>query len=53
MGFSAIPSWGGIFANAILWTGPKKQVTVRVDPDVGTFFPKQVRGYGTPTIRTI
>jgi uncharacterized protein (DUF4415 family) len=33
------------FANAIIWPGPKKQVTLRIDPDVLTFFRKQGRGY--------
>jgi uncharacterized protein (DUF4415 family) len=31
------------FADAILWAGPKKQITLRVDPDVLTFFRKHVR----------
>ena len=33
------------FANAILWPGPKKQITLRIDPDVLKFFRKQGRGY--------
>ncbi len=33
------------FANAIVWPGPKKQITLRIDPDVLTFFRKQGRGY--------
>jgi uncharacterized protein (DUF4415 family) len=33
------------FARAILWPGPKKQITLRLDPDVLTFFRKQGRGY--------
>jgi uncharacterized protein (DUF4415 family) len=33
------------FANAILWPGPKKQITLRIDPDVLTFFRKHGRGY--------
>jgi uncharacterized protein (DUF4415 family) len=35
------------FANAIIWPGPKKQITVRIDPDVLAFFRKQGRGYQT------
>jgi uncharacterized protein (DUF4415 family) len=33
------------FATAILWPGPKKQITLRLDPDVLTFFRKQGKGY--------
>lgn len=33
------------FVNAILWPGPKKQITLRIDPDVLTFFRKHGRGY--------
>ncbi len=33
------------FASAIIWPGPKKQITLRIDPDVLTFFRKQGRGY--------
>ena len=33
------------FANAILWPGPKQQITLRIDPDVLKFFKKQGRGY--------
>jgi uncharacterized protein (DUF4415 family) len=32
---------------AILWPGPKKQITLRIDPDVLTFFRKHGRGYQT------
>ncbi|MGB8064622.1 MAG: BrnA antitoxin family protein [Candidatus Sulfotelmatobacter sp.] len=35
------------FANAIIWPGPKKQITLRIDPDVLKFFRKQGRGYQT------
>ncbi len=35
------------FANAILWPGPKEQITLRLDPDVLKFFRKQGRGYQT------
>ena len=44
--FSDIPEQGAdFFANAILWPGPKKQITLRIDPDVLTFFRKHGRGY--------
>jgi uncharacterized protein (DUF4415 family) len=46
--FSEIPELGpDFFAHAIIWPGPKKQITLRVDPDVLTFFRKQGRGYQT------
>src|ERR1700692_2448656 len=46
--FSDIPKQGAdFFANAILWPGPKKQITLRIDPDVLTFFRKHGRGYQT------
>src|SRR5271168_1205703 len=35
------------FKNAIIWPGPKKQITLRVDPDVLRFFRKHGRGYQT------
>ena len=35
------------FAHAILWPGPKKQITLRLDPDVLAFFRKTGRGYQT------
>lgn len=45
---SDIPEQGSeFFANAILWPGPKQQITLRLDPDVLKFFPKQGRGYQT------
>jgi uncharacterized protein (DUF4415 family) len=40
------------FAKAILWPGPKKQITLRLDPDVLTFFRKHGRGYQT-TINSV
>jgi len=44
--FSDAPELGpDFFANAILWPGPKKQITLRLDPDVLKFFRKQGRGY--------
>lgn len=43
---SDIPEQGPeFFKNAIIWPGLKKQVTLRIDPDVLTFFRKQGRGY--------
>ena len=35
------------FANAIIWPGPKKQITLRLDPDILKFFRKHGRGYQT------
>jgi uncharacterized protein (DUF4415 family) len=44
--FSDIPKLGpDFFAHAIIWAGPKKQITLRIDPDVLTFFRKHGRGY--------
>lgn len=44
--YSDIPKQGpDFFANAILWPGPKEQITLRIDPDVLKFFRKQGRGY--------
>lgn len=46
--FSDIPKQGPyFFKNAIIWPGPKKQITLRVDPDVLTYFRKHGRGYQT------
>jgi uncharacterized protein (DUF4415 family) len=43
---SDIPEQGpDFFQNAVLWPGLKKQITLRIDPDVLTFFRKQGRGY--------
>jgi uncharacterized protein (DUF4415 family) len=51
--FSDIPKLGPDFlANAILGPGPKKQITLRIDPDVLIFFRKHGRGYQT-TINTV
>jgi uncharacterized protein (DUF4415 family) len=35
------------FREAVLWPGRKKQVTLRLDPDVLSFFRKQGKGYQT------
>jgi uncharacterized protein (DUF4415 family) len=46
--FSDIPKQrADFFAHAIIWPGPKKQITLRIDPDVLTFFRAQGRGYQT------
>ena len=33
------------FKKAVIWPGTKKQITLRLDPDVVDFFKKQGRGY--------
>ena len=44
--YSDIPKQGpDFFANAILWPGPKEQITLRIDPDILKFFRRQGRGY--------
>lgn len=46
--YSEIPKQGpDFFANAVLWPGPKKQITLRLDPDVLAFFRKTGKGYQT------
>jgi len=35
------------FKEAIWWPGPKRQITLRLDPDVLAFFRKRGRGYQT------
>lgn len=46
--FSEMPELGpDFFAKAILWPGPKKQITLRLDPDVLAFFRKTGKGYQT------
>ena len=35
------------FSHAIRWPGKKKQITLRLDPDVLGFFRRQGRGYQT------
>jgi uncharacterized protein (DUF4415 family) len=46
--YSDIPKQGpDFFAKAILWPGPKKQITLRIDPDVLAFFRKTGKGYQT------
>jgi uncharacterized protein (DUF4415 family) len=44
--FSDVPELGDdFFAEATLWPGKKKQITIRLDPDVVDFFKKSGRGY--------
>ena len=44
--YSDIPPLdANFFREAILWPGAKKQVTLRLDPDVLSFFRKQGKGY--------
>lgn len=41
-----VPELGeDFFARAVFWPGPKKQITLRIDPDVLDFFKHQGRGY--------
>ena len=45
---SEMPELGSdFFARAIFWPGPKKQITLRLDPDVLAFFRKHGKGYQT------
>jgi uncharacterized protein (DUF4415 family) len=37
----------GFWTEAIRWTGPKRQITLRLDPDVLDYFKKQGKGYQT------
>jgi len=44
--YSGIPELDeGFFKQAVLWPGAKKQITLRLDPDVLRFFRKQGKGY--------
>jgi uncharacterized protein (DUF4415 family) len=44
--FSDIPELdNSFFAEAILWPGKKKQITLRLDPDIVEFFKKKGKGY--------
>ncbi len=46
--YSDIPPLdASFFREAILWPGPKQQVTLRLDPDVLAFFRKQGKRYQT------
>jgi uncharacterized protein (DUF4415 family) len=44
--YSEIPELtDDFFKKAVLWHGNKKQVTLRIDPDIIDFFKKQGKGY--------
>ena len=46
--YSDIPKLGSdFFAEAIRWPGTKKQITIRLDPDVLSFFRRHSRRYQT------
>ncbi len=46
--YSDIPKQGKeFFAEAVLWPGNKRQITLRLDPDVLAFFRKHGKGYQT------
>ena len=46
--FSDSPELGpDFFAQAVHWPGKKKQITLRIDPDVLDFFRNSGRGYQT------
>lgn len=46
--YSDIPKLGPeFFKEAIRWPGTKKQITIRVDPDVLAFFRKRGKRYQT------
>jgi uncharacterized protein (DUF4415 family) len=47
--YSDIPELGpDFFKNAIFWPEPKKQITLRIDRDVLTFFRKHGAATGPP-----
>src|SRR5438094_2406677 len=54
--YSEIPQLGpNFFAAPVRWQGKKKQITLRLDPDVLAFFRKHGKGYQTtinPALRT-
>ena len=46
--YAEIPELGpDFFSEAIRWPGKKKQITLRLDPDVLAFFRKHGKGYQT------
>ena len=46
--YSDIPKLGPeFFKEAIVWPGTKKQITIRLDPDVLAYFRKRSRRYQT------
>jgi len=45
---SEIPELGpGFFKHAIRWPGNKRQITLRLDPDILAFFRRHGKGYQT------
>ncbi len=45
---SEVPELGSeFFDRAVLWPGRKRQITLRLDPDVLDFFRRHGRGYQT------
>ncbi len=48
IGYSDRPKLGpDFFEEAIWWPGPKKQITIRLDPDVLAYFRRHNRRYQT------
>ncbi len=46
--YSEIPPLGAdFFLQAVCWPGKKRQITLRLDPDVLAFFRKHGKGYQT------
>ena len=46
--FSEIPELGSkFFSHAIRWPGKKRQITLRLDPDILAFFRRHGKGYQT------
>jgi uncharacterized protein (DUF4415 family) len=46
--YSDIPKLeADFFSQAVLWPGRKRQITLRIDPDVLAFFRKHGKGYQT------
>jgi len=46
--FSEMPELDArFFRHAVRWPGTKKQITLRLDPDILAFFRRQGRGYRT------
>jgi uncharacterized protein (DUF4415 family) len=44
--FSDIPELtDDLFEEAVIWPGKKKQITIRLDPDIVDFYKKAGRGY--------
>ncbi len=44
--YSDIPELNDdFFDEAVIWPGKKKQITIRLDPDIVDFYKKEGRGY--------